>query len=308
MIKLLVAGSQAAELRAGLSGQLPEEIRVRYLEHASAAADADLDCDIAFGAPDILAELLPRLHSLQWLQSTWAGVTPLLACDRRDYRLTGVKGLFGRLMSEYVLGWLLALHRGILQHAAARHWQRPPERGLQGLRLGIAGTGSIGAAVAERCEPFVAEVVGLNSDGRAVDGFARCYATSDKTVFARGLDALVMLLPHTSATDRLVDGQVLDALAEGAMVINAGRANSLLLPAALDALERGRLTALVLDVLEEEPLPEADPLWEAPGVYITSHTAAPTDSDAVCALFLRNLQRYLGGEPLDGLVDFDRGY
>lgn len=308
MPKLLVAGSPADALKIHLDARLPENVVPCYLSHPDQADDTQLDCEIAFGAPDALATLLPRMPRLQWLQSTWAGVTPLLGCARRDYQLTGVKGLFGPAMSEYVLGWLLALHRGILEHASAQHWQRPAERGLGTLRLGIAGTGSIGSAVATRCQPFVCEVIGLNSNGRDVPGFARCFAARERVDFARGLDALVLLLPNTPRTDNLVDGEVLRALAEGAVVINGGRANALCLPDALSALEGGQLAALVLDVLAEEPLPESDPLWASPGVYITSHTAAPTDSAAVCGLFFANLARFLAGEKLQGQIDFERGY
>jgi phosphoglycerate dehydrogenase-like enzyme len=61
-------------------------------------------------------------------------------------------------------------------------------------------------------------------------------------------------------------------------------------------------------VLHREPLPDDDPLWAVPGLYITSHTAAPTDTAMVVDLFLDNLDRFRRGETLRGLVDFDRGY
>jgi phosphoglycerate dehydrogenase-like enzyme len=61
-------------------------------------------------------------------------------------------------------------------------------------------------------------------------------------------------------------------------------------------------------VLAREPLPDGDPLWHTPGVYITSHSAAPTESGAIVELFLDNLRRYRAGEPLRGRIDFARGY
>ena len=81
-----------------------------------------------------------------------------------------------------------------------------------------------------------------------------------------------------------------------------------LLADALRALESGRLSALVLDVFEEEPLADDDPLWSVPGLYITSHTAAPTETSAIARLFLANLARFQSGETLIGRIDFDRGY
>lgn len=308
MSSLIVITPQAAQLRTLLAPALPPDVTPYYLAEPGQLPETALDADIAFGAPDALAALLPRLSRLRWVQSTWAGVTPLVEAGRRDYQLTGVKGLFGPAMSEYVLGWILALQRGVLQHALARQWQRPAERGLGDLTLGIAGTGSIGTVVAERCRPFFRETRGLNRDGRAVAGFDACFAAEQRREFARDLDVLVLLVPQTADTNALADAALLSQLAPGAMVVNAGRANALDTEAALALLERNALSALVLDVLPVEPLPADDRLWQLPGVFITSHTAAPTDAAQVAALFLDNLQRYRSGEPLQGVVDFDRGY
>jgi len=62
------------------------------------------ECDILFGQPDLISAALPQAKNVKWVQSMWAGITPLLANNlRKDYQLTGVKGIFGPIMSEYVL-------------------------------------------------------------------------------------------------------------------------------------------------------------------------------------------------------------
>lgn len=305
---LVVVSPYVDVLVRSIQSRLGSDTPLYAATTAAALPAAALDSDVVFGAPDEVASILMRLPRLRWVQSTWAGVTPILAQPRRDYVLTGVKDLFGAAMSEYVLGWVLALERSILEHANARHWEFRRDRGLSDLRLGIAGTGSIGAEVARRCAPFFAEVVGLNRDGRAVPGFARCYASSARQAFAEGLDVLALVLPDTPHTDRLIGAAELEALARGSLLINAGRSNALDLDAALRALESGRLANLVLDVFDEEPVPAHNPLWEMPGVRITSHSAAPTDIDAVARLFLANLERYVTKAPLAGVIDFTRGY
>lgn len=305
---LLVVTPQASALQAQLEGALPDSITAGFYRSADAVPRECFGAQLAFGAPDDLARLLPSLRRLEWVQSTWAGVTPLLATDRQDYRLSNARGIFGDAMSEYVLGWLLALRRRILHRATHRRWDPMPDPGLTGLSLGIAGTGSIGAVVARRCQPFVSRVLGLNRSGRQEPAFASCFSRDRAGEFASQIDALVLLLPDTAETHALADSTLLDALRPGAIVINAGRANALVLDAALTRLRSGQLGALVLDVLETEPLPDDDPLWSEPGVYITSHTAAPTTVDAIAGLFLDNLQRFLTGEVLLGEVDFDRGY
>jgi phosphoglycerate dehydrogenase-like enzyme len=308
MSRVLLLSPRADEIETQLRPWLPADVELLVAAEPEAVPDRALDADVAFGAPDQLAELLPRLPSLRWLQSTWAGVTPLIAQPRRDFILTNARGIFGAAMSEYVLGWVLALERSILRHAAARRWDPQLDRGLGQLRLGVAGIGSIGAEVVRRAAPFFCETVGLNSDGRAVPGCARVYSSRQIGDFAAGLDVLVMLLPATTATDGLVNAEVLAALADGAILINAGRANSLVLSDTLRALESGRLSAVVLDVFEEEPLADDDPLWALPGLYITSHTAAPTETPAIVRLFLENLARLRNGKTLIGRIDFERGY
>ena len=63
---------------------------------------------ILFGQPDMIASVLAEMPGVEWLQSTWAGVTPLIEVERRNYVLTGVKDVFGSQMSEYVMAYLLA--------------------------------------------------------------------------------------------------------------------------------------------------------------------------------------------------------
>jgi phosphoglycerate dehydrogenase-like enzyme len=313
-VNIALASPYAAELRARLDDALPADAELIELpEKGRGGADAGRGqalqhVEVALGAPDYLLPWLPDLPALRWVQSTWAGIAPLVEQPRRDFQLTGVKGLFGPSMSEYVLGWTLALRRSILHYASTARWEFRRDAGLAPLRLGIAGTGSIGSEVARRCAPFFREVVGLNSDGSERPGFARCFATADRHAFAAGLDVLVLILPATPATDDLIDGELLDRLNRGAILINGGRANSLRLPDALAALESGRLSNMVLDVFDREPLADDDPLWCVPGLYITSHSAAPTSLDAIAAVFLANLSRFRAGTPLQGLVDFQRGY
>ncbi|MFK7830593.1 MAG: D-2-hydroxyacid dehydrogenase [Congregibacter sp.] len=308
MTAVTVVSGRIDDLRLAIEQAQIPNLACRYFSSPDQMDEQALQAEIAVGAPDVLAPALPHMPHLQWVQSTWAGITPFLASPRRDYQLTGVKAIFGASMSEYVLAWMLAFERSVLAHASAHRWEWREERGLSSLRLGIAGTGSIGAAVAKRCAPFFAHIQGLNSDGRDVDGFARCFSMRDVQQFSQGLDALVMILPDTPRTSGLIEASVLERLNPGAVLINTGRANSLNHEAMLAALNAGRLRAVVLDVLHQEPLPEDHPYWTTEGLYITSHTSAPTRMAAIVQVFRDNLLRYRSGEALQGLIDFERGY
>ena len=87
-------------------------------------------CNIILGEPDRIAPVLNVAENLQWIQSTYAGVDGLVTPSQRtDYLLTGVKDLFGPLMSEYVFAYILALERNIFQtyeNQQERLWQDMP--------------------------------------------------------------------------------------------------------------------------------------------------------------------------------------
>ena len=277
----------------------------------TSAEEAEADCadaEIVFGAPDAVAWLLPRCSGLRWVQSSWAGVKPLIDATKRDYVLTGVKGIFGPLMGEYVMGWVLARQRNILVRAGRKHWDDTPDTPLAGRTLGIMGTGSIGAHVAATAASFGLAVRGLNTRGSAVAGFERCYSLAQRDEFFSGLDFLVALLPHTAATSGLVDSAAFARLNSGALFINAGRANTVVETDLLAALEGGSLGAAVLDVFDVEPLPQDSPLWSTEHLYVTSHTAAPTLPADIVSLFVDNYLRYVAGQPLQHVIDFERGY
>jgi len=278
---------------------------------AVVAPEAEVDTslvEVLVGAPPDLAVIIPRCPQLRWVQSTWAGIDAIAHFASETLQITPLKGVFGPAMTEYVMGWLLAIERNVISRASHTQWTPSLEPRIKGKRLGIMGTGGIGTAIALAAKPYGLEVIGLNSDGRAVDGFIACYPSADRLAFAEGLDYVVSVLPQTPQTDNLIDHKVLTRLNPRAIVINAGRGNALVEADLIASLNAGHVRAAVLDVFREEPLPPDDPLWSTPGVYVTSHTAGPTPDEAVAEVFERNLKRYIAGEPLTDAVRAGRGY
>ena len=264
--------------------------------------------EVLVGAPPDLAALIPCCPQLRWVQSTWAGIDAIAHFASETLKITPLKGVFGPAMTEYVMGWLLAIERNVIGRASHTHWTPSLEPRITSKRMGIMGTGGIGTAIALAATPFGLEVIGLNSDGRAVDGFTTCYPSADRLAFAAGLDYLVSVLPQTPQTDNLIDEALLKRLNPRAIVINVGRGNAVVEADLIASLNAGHVRAAVLDVFREEPLPPGDPLWSTTGVYITSHTAGPTPDEAVAEVFERNLQRYIAGQLFTDAVAAGRGY
>ncbi|QTS88390.1 D-2-hydroxyacid dehydrogenase [Ectopseudomonas khazarica] len=269
-------------------------------------------CEVWLGQPDLLTPLLREGLCPHWLQSTWAGITPLLATDLpRDYRLTRAVGIFGQVMAEYVLGHMLAHERRLFARLAAQvaqQWDNGQPRSLRGRRVLVVGCGDIGQAVAEFLAPFGVELRGLASQAREQAPFLEVAALDELPRLSAWADYVVNLLPDTPATRDLYDASLFARFRPQALLINAGRGTAVVDADLVAALERQQLAGAVIDVCREEPLPAGHPFWAAPRLLLTGHSSAPTDPLLMSALFLDNLSRWQAAAPLRGEVDFSRGY
>lgn len=280
---------------------------------ATRSEDADLrGVEIVLGAPDLVAEVLPRAADVAWVQSTWAGARPLLSAleDRPEVVLTGVKGVFGQQMAQFVFAYLLAIHQRVLERAEAqrdRRWETLPPLQLAGKLLGILGVGDIGGRLAATGRHFGMRLRGLTRSGVA-DGVHESFGPDERLAFADGLDVLVGVLPDTPQTREFVDEELLERLAPGAVFVNVGRGATVDEDALVRALRRGHPAWAVLDVFREEPLPADHPLWELDNAYLTFHTAALSNPEDIVPVFLENLRRWREGKPLRYLMDPGRGY
>lgn len=303
-----------------------EEACLPHLDiiHAPAA-----DCEIVLGSPSMIAKELGNLPNLKWVQSTWAGVEPLLDPPlRRDYVLTNARGVFGGLMSEFVFGYLLAHERKIFELAQAqqrKEWMRFLTGTLRGKTIGLLGVGSIGAEVARTAKFFHMTVRGYtrsSEDCEFVDEYfhavpplpagrvpARVEGRGEGLLkFANGLDYLVSILPNTKGTREIVDTNLLAALPSHCVFINVGRGSAVNESALVEALENDKLAGAVLDVFEQEPLPKEHPFWTTKNLIMTFHTSAPSFPEDIAKVFIENYRLYIEGKPLKYQVDFERGY
>jgi phosphoglycerate dehydrogenase-like enzyme len=301
-----------AERYLPLLGELAAAgVRLQAAESAPRALEVYGGQAVLLGQPDLAAAVLERLPQVRWVQSTWAGVRPLLQLGRRDYLLSGVRGVFGPQMAEYVFGHVLAHELRLAERRERqrrREWWAARSGALQGRTLGVMGTGSIGRHVAGVGRAFGMRVVGYSRGGAPIEGFERVFASGALREFLAEPDYLVCVLPDTPETTHLLDAECLRCLRPGCVLVNVGRGNLLDEPALAAALRRGELAGAVLDVFEREPLPADSPLWDAPGLVLTAHVAAHSRPADIARLFAANYNRFVAGEALQHLIDFERGY
>jgi phosphoglycerate dehydrogenase-like enzyme len=292
--------------------QAAPELEIMSTGDSAELSQFAADCPVWLGQPDLLANLLRQGHTPQWLQATWAGITPLLADNlTRDYRLTRAVGIFGQVMAEFVLTYMLGHEREVLARLVSqveRKWDNRTSQSLAGRKALIVGTGDIGLSVAQFLVPFGVQVYGIASQARTQAPFVEVAAMSDLGRLVGEVDYVINLLPNTPQTLDVFDAKLFAKFKPSGLFMNVGRGVAVVDADLVEALKEGHLAGAVIDVCRQEPLPQRHPFWTAWGLLLTGHSSAPTSPAAMVELFVANLKAYEAGETLRGEVDFARGY
>ena len=146
---------------------------------------------------------------------------------------------------------------------------------------------------------------------RAAGRVRRLGGTDDLDRFLAESDFVAICCQWTPETTNLINADRLAAMKRGVVLVNVARGEILDEAALAEALARGHLRGVVLDVYvgEFEHLPP-ETLWRDPRVLITPHTSGHSDDNrhGAIELFCTNLRAYLDGAPLRNVIDWERGY
>jgi D-3-phosphoglycerate dehydrogenase len=279
-------------------------------------ADADADADAVIwmdpSDPDGLGALL-RKTSARWVQLPFAGIEEFFDAGVIDPERTWTcaKIIYGPACAELALALIGVAARSIHRHVLERRWWRgdfATHRRIAGTTAVVVGTGGIGTALTRMLLPLGVRVLAVNRSGRPLDGAER--TVTDVRDVAGEADWLVIAAAMTHDTRHLVDAELLSLMKHDAWIVNVARGGLVDTNALLDALKNGVIGGAALDVTDPEPLPDDHPLWSAPNVIVTSHTAN-TIAMAIpelAGMVERNVRSFANGEPLEGLVDVKAGY
>lgn len=221
-----------------------------------------------------------------------------------------------RHMVEYMTWRVLDHHRNGMTYRAnqaQKIWREPPQPVAGEISVGIMGLGQLGRACASALLALGFKVNGWTRTPRPMEGVRTFDGDSGLRDFLAATDILVVLLPHTPATEGIIDHALLRGLRRenrlgGAILINGGRGKLQKEADILQALDDGTLKEASLDVFQQEPLPPQSPLWTHPHVFVTPHSAATSDPVHLAPLMLKQIARHQRGEALQNLVDRAEGY
>ncbi len=216
-------------------------------------------------------------------------------------RAETVHGTFhGRIMSESLLAMIGFVNRrfGVALEAQRRNaWERAGYRNMRRLAgqvVLIVGYGHIGRHCARLLKAVGMTVHALkrNTDAGA-EGADRLFGAAQLLDAVATADHVVCILPADTGTDALLGEAAFARMKPTAAVYNIGRGNAIDPVALTQALRAGAISAAFLDVLPEEPLPPASPLWSTPDLFITPHVSALYDD--YLDLFFDEVVERLGG-------------
>ena len=258
--------------------------------------------------------LLASLPRLKLIVSLGAGVDHILrdsALPPNVPILRLVDPYMTQAMSEYVVLQVLRLHRLDFDYRAqqaAAEWREHAQKNAAERTVGILGFGQLGQDAGLKLKALGFDVAGWSRSAKEVPGFPTFAGAPGLDALLARSEILVSLLPMTPETENILDASLFARLPRGAGIINAGRGRQLVEADLLAALKSGQVSAAVLDVFREEPLPPAHPFWRHPRIIMTPHVAAETHPPTAAAIIAQAIDDFEAGRPVAHLIDRRRGY
>ncbi len=256
---------------------------------------------------------LPCLRYIGVL-ATGYNVVDIAEAHRRGIVVTNIPAYSTMSVAQMVMAHLLNITNQVALHAESvrrGEWQECPDFSftksplieLDGLTLGIVGLGNTGSATARMAQAMGMQVMAVSSKTeemlrplgiRKASGYEQLFSEAD---------VVSLHCPLTDETRHLVNRERLSLMKPTAILINTGRGPLLDEQAVADALTEGRLYAVGVDVLTEEPPRKGSPLITVPRCYITPHIAwaSAAARRRLVSIATSNVAAFLSGEPQNSI-------
>ncbi|SMO75403.1 D-2-hydroxyacid dehydrogenase [Melghirimyces algeriensis] len=300
-----------------LADRFPD-VQFSFYEHIKdVISNADMaDVLITYGE-DLTDAEINSLPNLCWIHIISAGVErlPFLSLKKRNIRVTQSRGIHEVPMGEYALGAILQWTRRFhtfWDRQREGKWDRSIRVGeLAGKTVSILGTGAIGTGIAKRLKAFDVTVLGMNTSGHSLPWFDEMGTPSELKGILERSDFVVVTVPSTPQTRGLLGDQEIGWMKPTSCLINMSRGEVVEENALCHALIQRKIGGAILDVFEQEPLPNDHIFWQLDNVFITPHISgrSPLYMTRALKLFQQNLKVYLSGSgTFVNQLDLDRGY
>lgn len=255
------------------------------------------DVNVIVGGSELSNLNIERLPELKLIQTISAGFD-YLDKDKiieRGVKLANASGIYSIPIAEWVVGQILYSYKNFdhFKKLQSLHKWEPIYNlsELNGRKVLVFGTGSIGKEICKRLNAFDCIVDGVNSDGRLIANFAKTYSLRSSVKVINNYDILIFALPSNAKTKNFINVETLKNISEKCILINVGRGDLINENELLSFLENKKEVLIFMDVLNQEPLPKDSILWDHPQVFITPHTSysSTNNNDRLKELILNNI-------------------
>ncbi len=263
----------------------------------------DLPCDPSWvegviGNGLFLSHPIESFGNLRYIQLTSAGFdrVPMDYVREKQIEIHNARGVYSIPMAEFAISGVLQLYKQskyFYDRQRARVWEKNRNLlELEGRTVCIVGCGSVGTECAKRFAAFDCRVIGVDLCPYENRLYAEMVSLDYLDEKLGESDIVVLTLPLTEQTTHLFAKERFSRIKNGSVLVNIARGAVVETDALLAALH-DKLYGAVLDVFEEEPLPEQSPLWDMEHVILMPHNSFVGDGNRkrLAEVILKNLEQ-----------------
>ena len=302
-------------LKMQMQSEFPE-VKFTFSSIKDVVALQKAEIIVTYGE-DISEETLDQSPKLKWFMVASAGLEkmPLSEIRKRGIFMTNVRGIHKIPMAESVMAHLLALKRAIPWIYSQQHKQEWNRRSgsseLFGSTAIVLGPGAIGSEIGRLLQAFGVTTIGCNRSGNIAPYMDEMIIFDQLNATLPKADVLISVLPSTKDTRGLLTYEHFVIMKENTIFMNFGRGDLVKEEDIQKAMEERQIAYAVMDVFENEPLNENNPLWNLEGVIVSPHVSSHSSEYVPRSLeiFTHNLHEWLReGKDFQNIINLEKGY
>lgn len=316
MYNILVLIPVDDEKKAKLE-EVAKGCKITYADEDTVIKETVQEANIIIGSPKV--EMVKGSTNLKWLHLNTAGVDVYIKDGilTEDVVLTNSTGAYGLAVSEHMFAMLLEIIKKLhlyRDNQNQRIWRSEGKvKTIYNSKVLIVGLGNIGCNFAKMVKALGGYTIGVKRrPSQKPDFIDELYLNEELDNLLPKADIVALCLPSTKDTQKLFSRERIALMKEGSILLNVGRGASVDTDALCDAVESGHLLGAGIDVVDPEPLLEDHRIWGIKNIVVTPHISGwyhlNETYERIFEISLDNLKRFLNGEELKNIIDFNTGY
>jgi glyoxylate/hydroxypyruvate reductase A len=208
-------------------------------------------------------------------------------------------------MMDYASYSALKFFRRFNEYDNHKTWKSLTPFSKADFKVGIMGTGELGAKVALRLNSLGFSINTWNRSEKKLTNVTQFIGASELENFIKNTHLLINLLPLNNQTTGILNKAIFEKLAKPSYLVNLARGAHVIEADLIEALSTGVLSGAQLDVTVTEPLPDNSPLFAQQNCFITPHVAAKTLIKESCEQISKKIKLLNLDQSITGIIKWD---